>query len=166
MRHPLIAGVSVVALLAACGARGPSAADTDAIRQTIRDTDQHWNQYIVEKNDSAIAALYTADALMMPPGQPAQHGAAAIRTFWQGLWQMPDAGLVITPGEIQVAAAGDMAAERGTYTFTVGGPQPAKDNGKYLVVWVKGEGGAWHAASDIWNSDNAAPAAGGDSTAH
>ncbi len=164
MRIPRLAGAAALALLAACGQPRPTV-DTAAVQQAIRDRDQSWNQMIVARNDSGIAALYTADGVLMPPNQPSQSGAASIRAFWAGLWQLPDVKLVITPGDIQVAGSGDMAAERGTWTLSAGGPQPMKDNGKYVVVWVKGDNGEWHAATDIWNSDNAPPAAGGDSTA-
>lgn len=164
MRLSYLAGAAALALLAACNAQ-PAPVDTAAIQQTIRDKDQTFGQLVEAKNDSGMGAQYVQDAVLMPPNQPSVHGRDSIRAEWGKLMANPDAKLALTPGNIRVAASGDMAAEEGTYDLSVGGATPFTDKGKYLVIWVKSENGDWQIATDTWNSNNPPPGAGTDSTA-
>ena len=55
--------------------------------------------------------------------------------------------------DVQVAASGDMAVERGTYRFTQDSPRGVtEDVGKYVTVWKKVDG-TWQVAMDAANSD-------------
>jgi len=146
-----------ISLAAACngGAKAPAPVDTAADEAAIRAIDTNWNAWLAAQNDSAIGAIYAADAVLMPPNMPRVSGAEAIRGFWAGLWPIK-ATLALTPVTIRVS--GDWAIEEGNWTMSI--PAPAgeqKDNGKYLVSWRK-DAGTWHAVQDIWNSDNPAPA--------
>jgi ketosteroid isomerase-like protein len=145
-----------IAFSIACGGGAKATVDTAADEAAIRAIDTNWNSWLATQNDSAIAAIYSADAVLMPPNLPRTTGSAAIRAFWAGLWPLK-AALVLTPGTIQVG--GDLAVEEGTWTFSAPTPAGAqKDNGKYLVAWRK-NAGTWHAVQDVWNSDNPPPAA-------
>lgn len=141
------------ALACATPQQAPKAADDTAAKaadSAIRAIDASWNAALVAQNDSAIAAIYAADAVLMPPDMPRVTGAASIRQFWAGLWVLK-AKLVLEPVSIRVS--GDWAIEEGNWTFsipTTGGD--TKDNGKYLVTWRQ-ENGQWKAVQDIWNSD-------------
>ncbi len=156
MRLParLLFGCSLV-LAAGCTAGGGAATDTKADEAAIREIDTNWNTWLTTQNDSAISAIYAADAVLMPPNMPRVMGDG-VRKFWAELWPMK-ASLHLAPGTIVVS--GDRAVEEGNWTFAV--PTPAgeqKDNGKYLVIWRKTDG-KWHAVQDIWNSDNPPPTA-------
>ncbi len=106
---------------------------------------------------AAIAALYTEDAILLPPNSGMLEGKEAAQAFWQGGLDMG-----IKEGELETAsveAQGDTAYEIGKYKLTIeppGGPT-IKDEGKYLVVW-KRQGGSWKLHADIWNTS--LPAAG------
>ena len=95
----------------------------------------------------------------MPPNAPIGKGRAAIQQTWASMMRTPGFGLTFVPEQIIVSSSGDMALDRGTYSFTIA-PNGIKhtDTGKYVVVWRK-IGSEWKAAADIFNSD--LPARGG-----
>lgn len=152
-----IVTLSAVAASAGCAPAAPKV-DTAAIEQTIRQEVKTWNGYLAAGNDSAVAALYTEDAVLMPPNLARISGRASIRQFWAQFLALKVTGEISTTS-VQVASSGDLAVEAGTYHLTVptpGGPQT--DTGKYLVSWTRGSDG-WHVVWDIWNSDQPLPAA-------
>ena len=144
----------LIVLAAACTA-APKPADTAADDKAIRDIVAAWNGYIAAQNDSAIAAIYTADAVLMAPNMPALSGHDAVRQFWAGFWPAkPD--LKLTTREVMIA--GDLAVESGIYSLSMlPGPDGiSTDNGKYLVAWKRTAEG-WKVTHDIYNSDNPPP---------
>lgn len=143
-------------LLAALGCTAAPRADTAREEAAIRQLVSDWNGYLTAKNDSAIAALYAGDGVMLPPNMPRVSGTAGIRAFWAELWKM-NATLTLATVSVAVAPSGDLAVEEGNWDIALG---DQKDHGKYLVVWRKASGG-WKVAQDIWNSDQppAPPAA-------
>ncbi len=157
-----LASVVVLATLLACAAGAP-AADTAREEAAIRALVTEWNGYLATQNDSAIAAMYGADAVLLPPGQPRVTGSDSIRRFWAQMWPMK-ASLTLSTASVRVAPSGDIAVEEGNWSFAMplpGGEQ--RDHGKYLVVWSRATG-SWKVAQDIWNSDQPTPLAGAPST--
>lgn len=152
----LIAGLS--ALLFASGAEAGSdkaAKNAAAHEEAIRAANEQWLALVANHDAAGVAKLYTADGAMMAPGAPIAQGAAALETAWSGMMEMPGFGLTFEADEIVIAKGGDMALDRGTYEFSVDGPEgPTKDIGKYVVVW-RNVDGAWKVAADIFNSDGA-----------
>lgn len=98
---------------------------------------------------AATGALYTDDAILLPPGGPVIEGRDGIVALWQGAI---DSGLKdLDLMTMNVEVAGDTAYETGTFEGTVAGADgetPA--NGKYVVVWKKVDGN-WMLHRDIWN---------------
>jgi uncharacterized protein (TIGR02246 family) len=106
---------------------------------------------------AAVAAMYTADARLLPPNSPMGEGRQAVQQFWQGAYR---AGVKMVSLEtLHVESQGSFAYEVGRYTLTspTAGGGTTTDTGKYVVVWER-EGGKWKLTTDIWNSD--APAQG------
>lgn len=131
----------------------PRAQTTDA-RAGIDATNRKFEAGWASKDAAAVAALYTADAIVMPPNGPVAKGSQAVLAMWKG-------ALAGVPGPIrlitsEVTAHGDLAHEVGTYEMSGAGGKVA-DTGKFIVIWKK-EGGQWKLHRDIWNSDT--PAAG------
>jgi ketosteroid isomerase-like protein len=152
--------LGITALACAKAATVDPAAEETAIRDIVT----RWNEHLVNKDDSAVAAIYAADAVLLPPNEPAVTGSSAIRQYWAALWPL-NASLTITPGSVKISQAGDMAWEGGTWTYSAPSPAgPVADNGKYLVVWHK-VNGEWKVAQDIWNSNNPLPGTAPDSAA-
>jgi ketosteroid isomerase-like protein len=129
--------------------------DTAADDQALHAAMESVNQGVTAHDDSAIAAVYAEDAVMMPPGVPKVVGRANIRAFWATLWPL-NATVAITPERFVVA--GDWAWGEGTWTWSAVTPAgPQEDHGKYLDVWHRVDGN-WFLTRDIWNSDLTPPA--------
>ena len=100
---------------------------------------------------AAMAELYTEDGALLPPGAERVDGREGIQALWQGYM---DAGVRDLDLEtVEVEDHGNAASEVGTYTLTApdgeGGRVAAE--GKYIVLWRKGDDGVWRLHRDIWN---------------
>lgn len=158
---PLLATLLGVTAL---GCQKAPTVDPAAEEKALGDIVTRFNQDVANRNDSAIAAIYAADAVLLPPNEPVVTGAAAIRQYWAAFWPLNPA-FTVTPGRIKVSQAGDMASEEGTWTLSISAPTgPLSDSGKYVVVWIK-VNGAWKVSHDIWNSSNPLPGTAPDSAA-
>jgi uncharacterized protein (TIGR02246 family) len=107
----------------------------------------------MRKNDStAVAATYTEDAMLFPPGALAVQGRSAIAHF---LGQFPKiTGFDISLKEME--GHGNLAYTRGTYEVTLAPPgakSPVKDKGKFMEIRRKEADGSWLVLRDFWNSD-------------
>ena len=136
-----------------------SAADTQAVEQTLRDLDAQWSAAAGTKDVEKTVSFYSNDAIVMPPNAPADTTKETIRKGWQDLLATP--GLVISwkTTKVEVAKSGDLAFLSGTYEMTMHDPsgKPINDRGKYVEVWEKQADGKWKCGTDIWNSDLPAP---------
>jgi uncharacterized protein (TIGR02246 family) len=114
----------------------------------------------------AIAAEYTEDAVLMPPGQPAVAGRAAIAGLYRGFFAQFRLVLETTVEEAEVA--GDLGFLRGRLRQEIhpragpgflrglirrraGGPEV--QTGKFLAVLRREADGAWRFSRDIFNTD-------------
>jgi uncharacterized protein (TIGR02246 family) len=108
---------------------------------------------INSQNAAKIAQLYTADASLLPPSAPRQHGRDAVQAFWQTAIGVGLRDVALTTTEVE--ESGDTATELGTVSATLPG-DPGKRvslHGKYIVLWKKGADGTWRLHRDIWNFD-------------
>jgi uncharacterized protein (TIGR02246 family) len=136
-----------VAVAAACLVlvAGPALAQTKAMIQQLSG---EWAAAFNKGDAAAVAAMYTEDAYVLPPGAEMAKGRKAIQAFWaQANQQLGDAKLTT----VDVMSLGPGAArEIGTFSFKTKGQTPEAVVGKYAVVWRK-IGGRWLLATDIWN---------------
>jgi uncharacterized protein (TIGR02246 family) len=119
-------------------------------KATIEKLNDQWTAAFNKGDAAAVAALYTEDAYVLPPGAEMVKGRAGIEAFWrQAAQQMGDAKLTT----LDVQPLGPEAArEIGTVTLKTKS-QPAQEiAAKYVVVWRKA-GGGWKLATDIWNTN-------------
>ena len=100
---------------------------------------------------SAMAALYTQDAQLLPPNGDFQTGNAAVEAFWGSLFSAGFDGVVLET--LEVHGNGNIVSEVGLFTLYLNGQY--FDNGKYVVVWKKVNGN-WYLHRDCWNSSNPA----------
>jgi len=119
-------------------------------RATIEKLNDAWTAAFNKGDAAAVAALYTEDAYVLPPGSAMVKGRAAIEAFWrQAAQQMTDAKLTT----LDVLPLGRSAArEIGTVTLKTKSQPPQEIVGKYVVLWRK-VGRDWKLATDIWNTD-------------
>ncbi len=147
-------------LLAACAPSAPSgqtpsaaAADEAAIRAGADAWNAAYNVGDVDK----IVALYTDDAVMMPPDAPAASGPAAIREFLtKDVAAARAAGISTKDDGGTVGVTADLAWHAGQFSATDAAGKTVS-TGKYVELWRKKDG-SWRMFRDIWNND-AAPAA-------
>jgi len=152
------------AVLAACAQSGPPAVDVAAEAQAIRDRSAEWLKQAQARNADGVMTVYAADAATLFDGN-IRKGAAEIRAGLDAeMAAMPDAVLSWTTDEVKVAASGDLAYERGSFTLDSdgAGEKPA-DNGEFVTIWSKGEGG-WQVVVDAGTVKKAVEAAAAPAT--
>lgn len=102
---------------------------------------------------AALAALYTEDAVLLPPDVVRMDGRHAVQNFMQGAMDSGPGPLEDLRLEtLEVEDSGDLASEVGKFTVLGQDGAPA-GTGKYIVVWKKGSDGTWRLHRHIWNSD-------------
>lgn len=100
-----------------------------------------------ERDTERLAALYTADAIVMPPDAPFVKGRENIQQLFRSAYQQR--GLKeMRLNTLDLEIVGDTAYEVGEAVLSLasGG---ATD--KYVQVWKK-VGGQWRMHLDIWNT--------------
>jgi uncharacterized protein (TIGR02246 family) len=128
--------------------------DPAAVREAIDASGAAWETAALAGDAAALTALYTEDAILLPPNAPKFVGSAAIEA---GLSEMlaaaPFTAIDIVTEGVEVSASGDIAWAYGTYTSTntVSG-EPYEDTGKWLNV-SENRDGRWLMVVDTWNSD-------------
>ncbi|MEO8927507.1 MAG: DUF4440 domain-containing protein [Caulobacteraceae bacterium] len=135
--------------------------DTAKIVDAIKTDEVHWNNDWKSGDPAKIAGHYAPAATVMIPGLAPMVGAQAMRA---GIAEsLEDKGFALTfaSDKVDVAASGDLAAARGTYTQTTTDPKTqafVTEKGAYVTVYKPQPGGAWKAVWDI-NAPGAPPAA-------
>ena len=137
----------IVMIIGCLSLGAPALAQNKATIEKLNDV---WTAAFNKGDAAAVAALYTEDAYVLPPGSAMVKGRAAIEAFWrQAAQQMSDAKLTT----VDVLPLGRSAArEIGTVTLQTKSQPPQQIVGKYVVVWRK-VGRDWKLATDIWNTD-------------
>ena len=129
-----------------------SIAATGTEADEVRAASARWLQAVRTADVDRIAAFYAADGSFLVPNAPLARGREMVRAVWSQLLAAPNLALRWSASSIEVARGGDMACEIGTYELSMDGPAGRiEDDGKYVVVWRKTDGG-WEVAADIFNS--------------
>ena len=132
--------------------------DSAAVRRAIEDATAKGVAAFNSGNPRALAAIYAADALFMPPNAKTLDGTKDISDGWQAAWDAGFRNIRIATSDVMVR--GDLAVETGTWSGDIqpaaAGGAPLHDNGKYIVVWQRVANGKWLVVRDIYNSDNPA----------
>jgi len=123
------------------------------VRQAIEKANQQFLDALRRGDGAGCAAVYAENGKVLPPNSPMLTGRKAIQEFWQGAIGMGVKGATLMTLDLEVH--GDTAIEVGAYTLDLrpAGGQPAKDEGKYVVVWKRQGNGSWRLAVDIFNTN-------------
>src|SRR5262245_30531486 len=147
--------IAAAMTLAATGAYAQGNADTAAIAKTR----SAYEKAAGAQDGAAIAKLFTADGVEMPPNAPAAKGRAAIEAYHKAFaQQFMVHGITITATDTPVH--GDTAIDIGTYKqalMLMKGGGMFDDKGKYIVLLKNDASGAWLLTHAIYNSDNPPP---------
>jgi uncharacterized protein (TIGR02246 family) len=143
MKARLVLAAAVMIMLA-----GPALAQS---KEAIQKLNDEWAAAFNKGDAGAVAALYTADAYVLPAGEPMVKGRADIQKFWASQMQHHPGDIKVTTLDVKPLGP-DAAREIGTATFTTKGANPQDEALKYAVVWQR-EDGQWKLLQDIWNMD-------------
>jgi len=123
------------------------------IREAIEKTNSKFAEIFKRGDAAGIAAFYTADARLMPPGTPTLSGTEAIKAFWQAAMNQGIKAATLETIDVETSG-GALATEIGQFTLTMETPdgKRAEQTGKYIVLW-KNDGGTWKLHADIWNGN-------------
>jgi len=104
---------------------------------------------------NGFAAMFTEDAVMMPPNHPAVIGKESIQSWFQDFVDKFTVELKASSEEINVS--GDWAIVRLSFTSMaspLAGGEAVPDKGKGIHIYKRQPDGSWKIHRDIWNSDN------------
>lgn len=143
------------AWLTACSpARAPAARpmNTAKIVDAIKIDEVHWNADWKSGSPAVITAHYAPGAVLMVPGAAPRVGAPAIQDAIGEVLEDAGHSLTFASDKIDVAASGDLAVARGTYSETTTDPATkalVTVRGVYVTVYKPVAKGAWKAVWDI-----------------
>jgi uncharacterized protein (TIGR02246 family) len=146
-----------VVLVAAVGIVGSGVAQGKRTEneEAIRKADAEWSHAAEAKDLEKTVSFYAEDGSVLPFGAPIATGKEQVRQVWSHLMSLPGFSLTFAPTKVQVAKAGDLAYDVGTFALKLNDAQgnATTTPGKYVVVWKKQADGAWKAVADIFNTD-------------
>jgi uncharacterized protein (TIGR02246 family) len=158
-RRWLSAGIVIA--LAACSAPGDQADEADLVAQAeavdlaaeaeaVENVSMQWLEAAQARDLDAVTALFASDAVLFDEGEGSIEGVPAIRADIESDWaEYPDAAIAWSTNSVEVASSGDMAWERGTWTFDPDGAGEAGEmTGEYVTIYKK-VGDTWKVASDF-----------------
>ncbi len=158
--HAWAAASLLIVATAACepgsrSARTSTTATTEQDRAGINKTRNDYVSAWKAANADQLTSLYTSDALVLYPNQPAVVGRSAILAYFKASFaELAPEDFELTSAEIEVV--GSWAFDRGMYRWKAAprvGGEPISDHGKYLVILQRQPDGSWKVARDMDNSD-------------
>jgi len=133
--------------LFACCSQAAVFAQPD-VRAQIEAANRRFTAAVAAANAADLAAMYTDDAMVFPPGSDVVHGRSAVQKLWQDVIDSGVKAFSLTTTTVESSA--DLAHETGTFVMrdAAGG---VLDRGKYVVVWKRVQS-QWKLHGDIWNA--------------
>jgi ketosteroid isomerase-like protein len=118
----------------------------------VRAADDLWVQAFRDNDDATLVALYSDEAVIMPPNEPAVEGRAAIQAYHEA-----DLVTVMEYSEsiVEIDGRDGLAYIRGTSSMVgrAKDGEPVIESDKFLVIFRKQADGSWLITHEIWNSD-------------
>ena len=124
----------------------------EEVRKAIEKVNLEFGEGFRRGDAAAVAALYTDDAVLLPPNSEIIRGRQGIEKFWREAIQKGLKDVVMTTVELSVS--GDTIHVIGNYTVKIRekGQKLVEEKGKYLIIGKRTAAG-WKAHRDIWNSN-------------
>ncbi len=120
----------------------------DSIRSEIEAANKIFEAAVSRSDGPGVAALYTANAQLLPAQSDFVTGTEAIGQFWQAAFDSGMKGVSLVTMEVE--KHGDTAYEVGELEIR-GAEGKVLDRAKYIIIWKK-EGGSWKLHRDIWTT--------------
>lgn len=129
-------------------------------RENLDKAHDQWLDAMRANDPAALGRLVTDDVVLMPPhAQLVMGRQGVIDWFAAVVKQARTKSVGILQREVMLA--GDLAIERGSFTWKVeptAGGSDIDDQGNFLAVWRRQPDGSWKAMRNIWNSTLPLPA--------
>src|SRR5262245_24584810 len=125
---------------------------TDNDRARIKGLIAQFDKDMVARRVPALVAVYTEDAILMPPHAPIVRGRAAIRQFFEDFPKVTE----FSQNPVEIEGEGDLAFPWGTFEMAVlpeGAAAQVRDRGKVHGIFTKDHDGSWLVGRVCWNSD-------------
>jgi len=124
----------------------------EQVRKAIKAANRKFGEGIRKGDPTAVGALYTEDAILMPPNNEMIRGRPGTEGFWGAAIKMGVRDAILTTVELR--QSGSEIHEIGNYALKIQpeGQKPFEDKGKYVVIWKQEPEGKWKLHRDIWNS--------------
>ena len=138
--------IAVLAGSAEWAAAQSLAEDSTAIAAASRD----FSQAYVDGDPDRIRALYTEDAVLLPPGQEIR-GLDRIAQYFAPGPNRVNIAHRMESSELRLS--GDVAIDIGSWhnTWRIGDAAERTASDRYLVVWRRGGDGRWRIEYDMWH---------------
>ena len=159
-QHCRCALLLVLCLTSVCGCAGPKptasgvGTTASATRAVLEAATTAFHGALRTNDGDALFSHVANDVVMMPPGEAAIRGKAAMRVWYAGfLAQFRTSSLTLNDREVFIGEG--WAVETGTYEWGLepaAGGDPIIDRGNYMQVWTSQPAGEWKFAREIWNS--------------
>jgi ketosteroid isomerase-like protein len=101
-----------------------------------------------------IASYFTEDAYLMAPGKAASQGKAAVKSYYQSIFDEFETILESHYDEVEVS--GKLAYGRGSAKVILvpkAGGDSLFSTAKYMNILKKQSDGTWKTTHDIWNGN-------------
>jgi ketosteroid isomerase-like protein len=121
----------------------------------LMQTSRNWARAAAGGDLEEALSFWSDDAIVMPPGQPAIVGKAAIREFLRQTSAIPGFSITWEPEQVSVANDADVGfmVERNRMTFADAGGVTRQLFGKAVTIWRKDSMGEWKCVIDTWNEN-------------
>lgn len=150
----IILSLVVALALSGCSGLGNSTqTEVSASKSELGQMNRDFAAALNAKDAKAAAALYTEDAVLIPPGEPVVRGREAIEEYWSGAIE---AGGVrdVSVETMDALSSGSLGYETGSFVLTANGPdgEPVVDRGRYIELLRREPDGRWLSTHGIWNA--------------
>jgi len=134
-----------------------AAAEMTAPVKALAALDAQWSKTAQTRDGAKIAAYYSEDARLNPPGDKLVVGRAAAAKLWSAMFVDPSFKISWTASHVDIAKSGELGYVTGSFEDSFKGKdgKPVKETGKFLEVWQKQADGSWKCIHDMWNADAA-----------
>ena len=145
--------VAVLALSACSGSEDSMQTEISASKIELGQMNRDFAAALNAKDAKAAAALYTEDAVLIPPGEAFVRGRDAIEEYWKGA--IESGGIrEVSVETMDALSSGSLGYETGSFVLTVNGPdgEAVIDRGRYIELLRREPDGQWLSTHGIWNA--------------
>jgi ketosteroid isomerase-like protein len=157
MKHlSTVASVGIV-LTAAC--QSAPRVDVEAERASLRAAVDHYHQLASGKESDALAQMYDAASVTLPPCDAPITGSDATREFAEAFADVPGMAISFETDVIDVSNDGSMGYSLADATISMDGPdgETFSEVARDVHVWRRQADGSWKVVVDVWNSAEPLP---------